>query len=33
VDAGTLQWLADFSFSGDIYGYAEGEAYFPGSPS
>jgi nicotinate phosphoribosyltransferase len=32
VDTGTLQWLADFSFSGDIYGYAEGEAYFPGSP-
>jgi nicotinate phosphoribosyltransferase len=32
VDAGTLDWLADFSFSGDIFGYAEGEAYFPNSP-
>ncbi len=28
----TLQWLADFRFSGDIYGYAEGEAFFPYSP-
>jgi nicotinate phosphoribosyltransferase len=32
VDSGTLNWLAGFSFTGDIYGYAEGEAYFPGSP-
>ncbi|MHA7262684.1 nicotinate phosphoribosyltransferase [Arthrobacter sp. TMN-37] len=32
VDDRTLDWLADFSFSGDIYGYAEGEAYFPNSP-
>ena len=32
VDSPTLDWLADFKFSGDIYGYAEGEAYFPYSP-
>src|SRR6185312_13231739 len=32
VDAKTIDWLADFRFSGDIYGYAEGEAYFPYSP-
>lgn len=27
-----LEWLADYRFSGDIRGYAEGELYFPGSP-
>lgn len=32
VDATTLEWLADFRFSGDIWGYAEGETYFPYSP-
>jgi nicotinate phosphoribosyltransferase len=32
VDAGTLDWLADYRFSGDIDGYPEGELYFPGSP-
>ncbi|WP_238695493.1 nicotinate phosphoribosyltransferase [Ornithinimicrobium flavum] len=32
VDERTLAWLADFRFSGDIWGYAEGEIYFPGSP-
>ncbi|GAA2689752.1 nicotinate phosphoribosyltransferase [Streptomyces aculeolatus] len=32
VDAPTLDWLADFRFSGDIWGYPEGEVYFPGSP-
>ncbi|WP_028472303.1 nicotinate phosphoribosyltransferase [Nocardioides alkalitolerans] len=32
VDRPTLDWLADFRFSGDIWGYGEGEAYFPGSP-
>ena len=32
VDAGTLQWLSTYRFSGDIWGYAEGEAYFPYSP-
>ncbi|MFF0788119.1 nicotinate phosphoribosyltransferase [Streptomyces spiralis] len=32
VDEATLQWLADYRFSGDIWGYPEGEVYFPGSP-
>lgn len=32
VDDDTLSWLADYSFSGDIDGYPEGELYFPGSP-
>lgn len=32
VDARTLEWLAGYRFSGDVWGYAEGEVYFPGSP-
>ncbi|MFX0537774.1 nicotinate phosphoribosyltransferase [Ornithinimicrobium sp. Y1847] len=32
VDDHTLDWLADYRFSGSIWGYAEGEVYFPGSP-
>jgi len=28
----TLDWLADYAFRGNIWGYQEGEAYFPGSP-
>ena len=32
VDDRTADWLADFRFSGDIWGYPEGEVYFPGSP-
>ena len=32
VDDATAGWLADFSFTGDIWGYPEGEIYFPGSP-
>jgi nicotinate phosphoribosyltransferase len=32
VDDSTLQWLADYRFSGDIWGYPEGEIYFPYSP-
>src|SRR5689334_19725440 len=32
VDAPTLEWLASYRFSGDVWGYAEGEAYFPFSP-
>lgn len=32
VDATTADWLADFRFDGDIWGYPEGEIYFPGSP-
>ncbi|MFG2321025.1 nicotinate phosphoribosyltransferase [Streptomyces sp. NPDC048568] len=32
VDEQTLDWLAQYRFSGDIWGYPEGEVYFPGSP-
>ncbi len=32
VDSRTLEWLADYRFSGNIWGYQEGDAYFPGSP-
>ena len=32
VDGATADWLADYAFSGDIWGYPEGEVYFPGSP-
>ncbi|KQQ80531.1 nicotinate phosphoribosyltransferase [Pseudarthrobacter sp. SL88] len=32
VDDTTLEYLASYRFSGDIWGYAEGEAYFPNSP-
>jgi len=32
VDAPTLDWLSGYRFRGDIDGYPEGEAYFPGSP-
>ncbi len=32
VNDETLAWLADFKFSGSVYGYAEGEFYFPNSP-
>ncbi len=32
TDARLLDWLADFRFSGDVDGYAEGEIFFPGSP-
>jgi nicotinate phosphoribosyltransferase len=32
VDEDTLRWLADYRFTGDIDGYAEGELFFPGSP-
>jgi nicotinate phosphoribosyltransferase len=28
----TVQYLADYRFSGDVDGYPEGELYFPGSP-
>ena len=28
----TLDWLADYRFSGDIWGYPEGETYFAYSP-
>ncbi|MEV7604776.1 nicotinate phosphoribosyltransferase [Paenarthrobacter sp. NPDC089322] len=32
VNQETLDYLANYKFSGDIWGYAEGEAYFPNSP-
>lgn len=32
VDDPTLAWLASYRFRGDVWGYAEGETYFPYSP-
>ncbi|WP_413248023.1 nicotinate phosphoribosyltransferase [Sinomonas flava] len=32
VNAETLDFLAGYRFSGNVFGYAEGEAYFPNSP-
>jgi nicotinate phosphoribosyltransferase len=32
VDDTTLRWLAGYEFGGDIWGYGEGECYFPYSP-
>lgn len=37
VDAGIIKdnlasWLANYRFTGDIWGYPEGEMFFPGSP-
>jgi nicotinate phosphoribosyltransferase len=32
TDERLLAWLADFRFSGDLDGYAEGDLFFPGSP-
>ncbi|MDQ4502082.1 nicotinate phosphoribosyltransferase [Sinomonas sp. ASV322] len=32
VNRETLDFLADYRFSGDVWGYAEGEVYFPNSP-
>ena len=32
VDQATANWLSTYKFSGSIYGYAEGEVYFPYSP-
>ncbi|WP_420710653.1 nicotinate phosphoribosyltransferase [Agrococcus sp. SL85] len=32
ASAELVDWLAEYRFSGDIRGYAEGELYFPGSP-
>ena len=32
VNEQTLEWLANYRFSGNIWGYAEGDCYFPGSP-
>jgi nicotinate phosphoribosyltransferase len=32
ADEPTLRYLESFAFTGDIWGYAEGDCYFPGSP-
>ncbi len=32
VDETTLRYLSEYSFTGDVWGYAEGDCYFPGSP-
>ena len=32
VDEQTIDYLRNFTFTGNIYGYAEGEIYFPNSP-
>ncbi|MCP2334941.1 nicotinate phosphoribosyltransferase [Actinomadura rupiterrae] len=32
VDGPTADWLAEYRFTGDIRGYAEGDCYFPNSP-
>lgn len=32
VDAATIDYLADYRFTGTVTGYAEGECFFPGSP-
>lgn len=32
VDDATLRWLADYRFSGNVWGYGEGECFFPNSP-
>ncbi|MGI8993843.1 MAG: nicotinate phosphoribosyltransferase [Nocardioidaceae bacterium] len=32
VDEPTLEWLAGYRFTGDIWGYGEGDVFFPGSP-
>src|SRR5205085_6753160 len=32
LDEPTLSSLADYRFSGDVWGYPEGELYFPSSP-
>lgn len=32
IDADTIAWLADYRFSGTIWGYPDGELFFPLSP-
>ncbi len=32
VDEATARYLESYAFRGDIWGYAEGDCYFPGSP-
>ncbi len=32
IEDNLAQWLAEYRFTGDMWGYPEGEVYFPGSP-
>jgi nicotinate phosphoribosyltransferase len=32
ADEATLRFLESYTFTGDVWGYAEGDCYFPGSP-
>jgi nicotinate phosphoribosyltransferase len=32
VDEATREWLSTYRFTGDVFGYAEGDLYFPYSP-
>src|SRR4051794_5389524 len=32
VHEDTLRWLAGYRFTGDVWGYGEGDCFFPGSP-
>jgi nicotinate phosphoribosyltransferase len=32
VDTRTLEWLETYRFTGSVWGYGEGDCYFPGSP-
>lgn len=32
IDEATASWLESYRFSGDVWGYAEGDCYFPESP-
>ncbi|MGZ4650400.1 MAG: nicotinate phosphoribosyltransferase, partial [Kineosporiaceae bacterium] len=32
LDDATLRWLAGYRFTGSVWGYGEGECFFPGSP-
>ena len=32
ADEAALRYLESYAFTGDIWGYAEGDCYFPGSP-
>jgi nicotinate phosphoribosyltransferase len=32
VDKATVDWLSTYRFTGNIWGYGEGDTYFPGSP-
>jgi nicotinate phosphoribosyltransferase len=32
IDTDLAEWLSHYKFKGDVWGYPEGEIYFPGSP-